>query len=364
MFDLEKLTAEARRILREMCAIPAPSHHEEKRAEYVRAYWEHLGAKNVYIDEAKNCVWEADTQGEVTLFCAHTDTVFPDMEPMPMREENGTLYCPGCGDDTANLAVMLAATRYMLESGMRVKGCIFAANSCEEGLGNLKGIRALMARYAHRVKQVIAFDCHLGVVTDIPVGSERYEIIVRTQGGHSFSDYGRPNAVHLMSKIVCQLCESPLPEGEGVATRNVGLFEGGTSVNTIPQYAAIMYEYRTNSRSRMNALREAFRCIMKEHPEAEVRLLGERPCVGDVDRAKQVALVEKCLDAVEKYIGMRPKADSASTDCNIPLSMGIPACCVGACRGGGMHTREEWVQIDSLKEGLQVAWSLIGSELA
>ena len=362
--DTERIYLEAVRLLRELCAIPAPSGGEDLRAEYVRAYWQGLGAKNVCVDGAKNCVWETGGEGPYTLFCAHTDTVFPDKEPMPVNGEGGILRCPGCGDDTANLAVMLAVTRALLEEGAPLQNILFAADSGEEGLGNLKGIRAIMERYAGRIARVVSFDCHLGFVTDGCVGSERYKITVRTQGGHSYFDFGRENAVHTMSRIVCSLCETPLPEGKGTATRNVGVFQGGTSVNAIPQQAQIQYEFRSDDRERLAALRTGFQKVMEAYPGAEIEPLGVRPCAGPVDAAKQKALVERCINATEKHTGERPAPQTASTDCNIPLSLGVPACCVGLCRGGGMHTREEWVEVASLRTGVQVALDVVVPELS
>ena len=87
-------------LLKELCQIPAPSNHEEKRAAWIRDWLENLGAQGVYIDEALNVVYpvNCENRNDIVVFMAHTDTVFPDTEPMPMKEENGRLYCPGVGD--------------------------------------------------------------------------------------------------------------------------------------------------------------------------------------------------------------------------------------------------------------------------
>ena len=360
--DMERIYQEAARLLREMCAIPAPAGGERTRAEYARSYWTEKGAKNVYVDGADNCVWQTEGDGPYALFCAHTDTVFPDTQPMPMTEENGVLKCPGCGDDTANLAVLMAVTGAMLEEKRPLHNVIFAADSGEEGLGNLKGIRAIMERYRGRIRYVVSFDCHLGFVTDGCVGSERYRMTLRTQGGHSYFDYGRPSAVHEMAKIVCEIYESPLPEGKGTATKNVGVFEGGTSVNAIPQTALALYEHRSDDRERLDALRADFERITAGKAGLTVENIGNRPCKGDVDEAAQRALVERCLMATAKHTGAACRPQTASTDCNVPLSMGVPACCAGLVRGGGMHTREEWVEVVSLKTGIQVALDILAPE--
>lgn len=128
---------------------------------------------------------------EVIVFMAHTDTVFPDREPMPYHEENGRMFCPGIGDDTANLAVLLMLARYVLTRGLRSRyTVVFAANSCEEGLGNLKGSFQLMKDYGSRTVEVVSFDGYYSGVANDAVGSTRYEVTVRTEGGHSFGNFG------------------------------------------------------------------------------------------------------------------------------------------------------------------------------
>jgi acetylornithine deacetylase/succinyl-diaminopimelate desuccinylase-like protein len=132
-------------LLKTMCKIPAPLNHEEKRAEFCKKWLEDMGAKNVYIDEALNVIYPLNCQGnnKVHIFSAHTDTVFPDTEPMPMSEKDGKLYCPGVGDDTASLATLMMAAKYITKHGyIPDEGCVFVCNSGEEGFGNSKGCQS------------------------------------------------------------------------------------------------------------------------------------------------------------------------------------------------------------------------------
>ena len=136
--------------LKELCLIPAPSHHEERRAQYCRTWLERYGAEGVYIDEALNVVFPINCDGsrEITVVVAHTDTVFPDVEPMPYQDDGEKIYCPGVGDNTASLTVLLLTAKYWIEKGIKPqKGILFVCNSCEEGLGNLKGTRQIFKDY-------------------------------------------------------------------------------------------------------------------------------------------------------------------------------------------------------------------------
>ena len=156
--DVKAMQGETLALLRTLCAIPAPSHHEEKRAAFIRDWFVQRGMP-AEIDAALNvrCPMGLDAHEDMVVVMAHTDTVFPDTEPMPMREENGRLYCPGVGDDTANLAALMMLAHYLKDRPLRC-GVLFVANSCEEGLGNLKGCKAIMKAFGPRVKAFLSLD--------------------------------------------------------------------------------------------------------------------------------------------------------------------------------------------------------------
>ena len=359
---IQETLPELKELIIELCGIPAPSHHEEKRAEFCRNWLLRNGAspEQVRIDEALNVVCEVPGETEeVIVFMAHTDTVFPDWEPMPYHEENGRMLCPGIGDDTANLAVLLMLARYVLTRGLRSRyTVVFAANSCEEGLGNLKGSFQLMKDYGSRTVEVVSFDGYYSGVANDAVGSTRYEVTVRTEGGHSFGNFGNRNAIHQLSRIINDLYGIEVPT-RARTTYNVGVIHGGTSVNTIAQDASMLYEYRSEDLGCQEEMRRKFEAIVEQYRadglEVEVRVLGNRPCAGEIDRERQQALTEEVTALISRYSGEEPVISASSTDCNVPLSMGINAICFGVCLGGGAHTREEWIDEASLPVGYAMA---------
>ncbi len=358
-------TAQMYQMLKELCGIPAPSHFEHKRAEYCKNWLENIGAEGVYIDEALNVIFPLNCDGsdEITTFVAHTDTVFPDMEPMPYFDDGERIHCPGVSDDTASVVVLLMMAKFFVENRIvPQKGIMFVCNSCEEGLGNLKGTRQLFNDYKGRIDKFISFDSNLNVVADRCVGSHRYEVEVLTEGGHSYGAFGNNNAIAKLSEMITKMYEIEVPNKAGTRTTyNVGTISGGTSVNTIAQNAKMLCEYRSDDKECLEIMQNKFETIFEsaclEKVKVNVKKVGDRPC-SNIESEKIETLKGAIVPVIEEVIGEKVSFNSSSTDCNIPLSLGVPALCVGVNMHEGMHTREEWVDKVSLSLGLEVAIKL------
>ncbi len=359
---IKKNTDELYKMLKELCLIPAPSHNEEKRAEYCKRWFDENGCRGAYIDEALNVIFPlgCDGSSDITVMAAHTDTVFPDTDPLPYIDDGERIYSPGVGDDTACLVVLMLTAKYCVERGIVPKGgMLFVANSCEEGLGNLKGTRKIFESFSGRVKRFITLDAHLDMMYDVCVGSHRYKVDVKTEGGHSYSAFGNDSAVDVLARMIGEIYSIEVPRREGEKTTyNVGIIEGGTSVNTIPESASMLCEYRSTSAECLAIMKAHFERIFEsartDKISIDVSTVGIRPCAEDLDTGAQIAWRDTLAEVVRGVIGRAPSYRSASTDCNIPLSLGIPAVCIGSYYGGGTHTRGEWVDRASLVKGLEI----------
>lgn len=357
----EEVQEELKQLIRELAPIPAPSHHEDLRVEFLVNYLREKGAEGVFVDEAKNVIWPygVTEDNDLVVVMAHTDVVFPDMTPLPFREDETYFYCPGIGDDTARLAVLLMTARYFIERKKKPKfGILFVANSCEEGLGNCKGCREIFKKYGHRIREFISNDGSLSGETHHAVGSHRYRISVKTPGGHSWNAFGNKNAIYELSDLLHDLYRIELPVKEGAKTTyNVGQISGGTSVNTIAEDAECLYEYRSSDRECLAYMKEAFEKTVKAHQDSDVEisveLLGERPCNGDIDPERMNALLHRIEDSAMRINGLELKHIQGSTDANIPLSLGIPAVTIGTSYSSGTHTRDEKLEIKSLYPGMR-----------
>ncbi len=355
------------RLLRTLAQIPAPSGKEGQRAAFVASWLRDAGAPRVEIDDQQNVLcWVSETPATgIEVFSAHTDVVFDDLTPLPLREEDDRMYAPGVGDDTANLVGLLMGTRWLLAhpEATRGRSILVVANTCEEGLGNLRGTRALYDRYGSNITSHVVFDTTLGNVVCEAVGSVRWRVCCDGPGGHSFKAFGTPNAIVELSRLVCDLDHMKLPAA-AVTTQNVGTISGGTTVNSIAAHAEMLFELRSTSDTCLTAARKAFEQIVQAHQSSNVRftteIVGERPASAIGASPALDALAERACAATRAATGLAEvNIVPSSTDANIPLSQGIPAVCLGAVRGKGAHTRNEWIETTSLEDGLVAVLTML-----
>ena len=353
-------------LLLTLARIPAPSNQEEKRAEFILNWLRANGGRDAYVDEALNVILPLGVGADnpLAVFAAHSDVVFPDTEPLPLRVEEGKIFCPGVGDDTASVVSLLMGAKYLLETGLQPRdtGILIVIDSGEEGLGNLKGIRHLFDCFGSRIREFISFDGGECRCVNRAVGSKRYRISVDTEGGHSYGAFGNRNAIAYLASLIDTLYTIKVPP-LGKTTYNVGTISGGTSVNTIAQHAEMLYEFRSDEAESL--------AIMEAHLEAALNFyrtkgitvtaepVGDRPCSGPVDEAVMDAMTRRAMAATERHYGRELTFAAGSTDCNIPLSRGVAALCLGVYRGRGAHTREENIDIDSLIPGVKFLFDLM-----
>jgi len=357
------------------CSIPAPPFGERERAEYLSEKFSSLGLTEVEIDEEGNCLGliKGTSLSPLLVVSAHLDTVFSAETDFSVTRSGKRLLAPGISDDGCGLVALVALARAIQTEKIRTEGSIlFVGTVGEEGEGNLRGVRYLLTRgrWASKVDAFLSFDGPgMDRITNRALGSRRYRVEISGPGGHSWGDFGLPNPVHALARAVAKLAGYPLPR-EPRTTFNVGRIEGGTSINSIPEKAAMDVDLRSGADAELRRLDSFFRRAVKQAADEEnatrrpgdpllepkVDLIGERP---SGETPSDSPLVEFALEAT-RILGVEPRLDQSSTDSNLPISLGIPAITLGAGgTSGASHTLAEWYDPTDRELGLKRALLVI-----
>lgn len=340
-------------LARRICEVPSPTGQERERAQFVATQWRERGytpeidaVGNVYVRRGKRI------EKPVVMLLAHTDTVFPATVPIQVVREGDILRGPGIGDNSVNVAAMISALDILDEMGKETDVDIVAvADVGEEGLGNLLGARTAVERYREQLGVVIAVDGNLGRVIHRAVGSKRWRITVRGSGGHSYGAFGTPSAIHGLGRIIAAIADLDVPK-QPKTTFNVGLIEGGTSVNTIAASASAVLDMRSTDREALDHLAEQVRAIVENRAGADlqttIEVLGERPAG---ERSLSDPFVQLAAGVLH-WLEIEPVFEASSTDANIPISLAIPSVCIGVTEGKGAHTLDEYLVVPPIGNGL------------
>lgn len=348
---------ELRRMQLEIAQIPAPPFGEAARAEWLREKFVAIGLAQVEVDELGNVVGVLpgeDPELQATVISAHLDTVFPAETEITIYEDRDRIYGPGVSDNAAGLTAMLAIAMALRDGQISCESdVVFIGNVGEEGEGDLRGMRHIFENspWRDRIGYTIVID---GSGTDAIIGqalgSRRFEVIVRGPGGHSWSDFGQPNPIVAVSRIVSRFSQTPLPSSPKT-TFNFGVISGGTSVNSIPEMAQVSIDLRSASADELQRLEDELRGVIQtELPtrgrdgtpaklKCEIKKIGDRPAGELAGNSRMLEVVR----AVDAHLGIQSQVRRASTDANIPIAMGREAITLGAGgTGGGAHTLREW----------------------
>ena len=340
----------------EIQQIPAPTFAEAKRAQFVQGLFESEGLQDISIDSVNNVYARlpGEDQAKPLIVTAHLDTVFPIETDLTTSHRKGQIIGPGIGDNSLGVAALIGLVWLLRERKISLPGDLWlVANVCEEGLGDLRGMRAVVDRFGADVHAYLIIEgLSLGYVQHRALGVQRYRITAETTGGHSWSDYGQPSALHEISALVTKLTAIPLPS-EPRTTMNVGRMGGGTSINAIAADAWLELDLRSESPQALTELARRVERLIETASRPEVRMeakvIGQRPA-GDLPaKHPLVRLAGDCL----KEQGIQPKLMIGSTDANVPLSRGLPAVVLGVTNGAGAHTTGEFINTEPVGRGMQ-----------
>lgn len=351
--------------------IPAPTFSEQNRAAAIFEEMNMLGLQVVHYDQAGNVLglWPGGDAAPLIL-SAHLDTVHPE-SILPVQRTGTSISGPGIADNSMGLAALLGVGFWLKQTGVQFPGPIWlVADVCEEGLGNLAGMKTLVNRFEENVLAYIVLEgLGLGQICHRGLGVIRYRISVETLGGHAWVNFGTPSAIHELAGMIHGLTEIAIPR-EPRTSLNVGMIQGGTSVNTIARKAWCEIDLRSEDSVVLNHIGRKIHQIVGDRARngvhVNIDLIGSR-AAGFLSRSHPLTqLAASCLEE----LGLKPKYEIGSTDANIPLSLGYPAICLGITRGNNPHTFDEVIELEPIQSGLQQlilliqrAWSSLSEKL-
>jgi tripeptide aminopeptidase len=354
--DTEELVALAMTIQR----IPAPTSDEHERAEFVRSEFVRAGLRDVQIDPVGNalgCIGDPHVPG--LLVSAHLDSVFARDAVRPAQREGNRLKGPGIGDNALGVAALIGLAHDLPTASLSTSVWL-AGTVGEEGLGNLRGMRALVQRFGSRVSAYLVIEgMSLTSIYHLGLPARRLRITVRTAGGHSWTRAGQPSATHELVRLAERLLQMPLPPRPRT-TLNIGLLEGGTAINVIAARAALDLDLRSEDEAVASALEKSVAQLAGSFATPEIQVecesIGARPGGGIPPDHPLVQAALRSLRATgihEVHLG------AGSTDASAPLSEGYAAVCIGLTRGNKAHTPEEEVEIEPIAQGYAALLRLV-----
>jgi acetylornithine deacetylase/succinyl-diaminopimelate desuccinylase-like protein len=273
---------------------------------------------------------------------------------------------PGISDNCRGLAVLAAVAELLAGAGVPTDGSVtFVANVGEEGLGDLRGMKALFGETLKgQIDRFVSIDGAGGSITYVSVGSHRYRVRFLGPGGHSFGSFGLANPAHALGRAIARIAELKVPDAPRT-TFNVGRIGGGTSVNSIPFEAWMEVDLRSSDPAALASLDEAFQRAMDQAATDENQRWG-RP--GVVTVAKELVgdrpagmtplnspIVRIARDSA-RAVGVNAVLSEGSTDANVPMSLAIPAITIdGGGNGSGAHALNETFDTTNSWRGTQNA---------
>lgn len=356
--DFDKIIADTIKLTE----IAAPPFKEETRAKAFAKMLTQSGLKNVKIDEVGNVIGLRKGKGSKNLIvvAAHIDTVFPPETNVKVKKIDNKLFAPGIGDDTVSLSIMLGIIRALDKAKIETESDIlFVGDVGEEGPGNLRGMRHLFTKgeYAGKITKFISLEPGIGGdIVNKGIGSKRYKVTFHGPGGHSYGDFGIVNPAYALADAITNFSNYPGPMIDNTVF-NVGILEGGTSVNSIPHTVAMTVDMRSASDTELKKIDNYFLAQLQPAADKENKLrdtkrgkitfeaksIGERPSgVTPIDSS-----MFKAIEEIYSRYGFKVATSASSTDSNIPMSLGIPALTLGSGIGGdGAHSLNEYIELD------------------
>ena len=356
----------------DLCAIPSPPGEERAVADRVSAYLATLGI-GVEEDDAGSRIGStsgnllaglpgSDGVGTPLLLCAHLDTVPLAGALEPVVGEDGVVRNAGGtilgADDKAAVAVMLEAARRIVADGLPHSGVELLFTPMEEvGLQGAKAFDA--SRLEARVGFVYDQAAPIGEIVLGAPHARTLEARFHGRAAHAgmYPEEGR-SAIQAAARAIADL---RLGRIDGTSSTNVGLIEGGTARNVVPEWCVLQAEVRSHDPRTLAAL-------MQEMIEVCAYAATVSDCTVETRLSEQFEgyrlrpddLAVQLARAGLRRAGFEPREalSGGGADANVFNEAGLP--CVNLANGmADIHTPDEHIAVSDLEAMVEVTLGLV-----
>lgn len=343
--------------------IPAPTFAEQARAAFIEKQFRAAGLANVEQDSLHNVygLRPGRGSGAPVVVTAHSDTVFANGTDLSVQRNGGRIAGPGIADNSLGVAGLLLLAETMRDFDLQPERDVwFASNVGEEGLGDLRGMQAVVDRFGEAAAYIVLEGGLYGYVCHEAIGVRRYRLEVETPGGHSWGAFGTPSAIHVLGRLIAAIDALEVPD-DPKTTYNVGVVEGGTTINAIARRAHLLLDLRSEEQRALANLVQQVEALVADagrmgQVTVSMEQIGDRP----PGRLSRRAPLIRGAAAALRLVGCESvEFTMGSTDANIPLSRGYPAVCIGLTRSGNTHRPDEYMEVASIPAGLGQALLLL-----
>lgn len=367
--EIKSNKEELLKLLIDIASIPSPTGHEENKIQFIKEKIQEYGITDVSIDNIGNCIAKISSKSsnkkkKTILAVAHSDTACNPGEKVAIRKDKKYIYGHGVCDNSAGITGLLTTISLIKKHSLEFPhNLIFGFTVGEEGLGAKRGMKQIIKEYGRKIDAVVNVESHpIGRVTNQAIGQYRCELSIDTKtGGHSFRDFGRPNANVILAQIISDFSHFKLPQANGKTTFNVGKMTGEGSINAIPKISSCLFEIRSEDKNQLEESKKKFLKIIdkyrKQFPDAEIKIkvLAETIPVSFPVSHKIYSLT---MDA-QKKLGITPKINTGNTDGDVSLAANIPTVTIGTSNGWNTHSLDEYMEKKSLSIGAKQVFMVI-----
>lgn len=367
LLEIDKENKRLLELLIAIAKIPSPTGYEQMKINFIKEKIQSFGIKNISIDKIGNCIVKLPSKTskskKTILVVAHADTACDPGKDHKITEDAKYLYGHGVCDNSAGVTGLLTTIELIKKHNLKFSNnLIFGFTVGEEGLGGKRGMKQIIKDYGNKINATVNIESHnIGRVTNQSIGQYRLELSVNTKiGGHSYRDFGRPNANVILAQIISDFSKWKLPQSNGKTTFNVGQMKGKGSINAISQFSSCLFEIRSEINQYLKRAKEKFTSIISKYRkqylvEIDVKISAEVPAVTvPIDHK----IYQLTMD-VQKRLGIQPKVNAGNTDGDVSLAANIPTVTIGTSEGWNTHSIDEYMEKKSLTLGIKQVFAVI-----